>query len=76
MAEGTITPEVLAAAIVLEPDHFVVEEGLDCATCAEPLEVGQQALPVYAPEIFNIGDAKAVWDIHLRCYQGEPFPQE
>lgn len=70
-----ITPDVAASAFRLDAWHAVVEEGQDCATCADPMEPGQQALQVYAPE-FDLDIARAVTYIHLRCYQGEEIRRE
>lgn len=69
-----ITAELVEQSIVLEADHFPVEEAQDCPTCAEGFEVGQQAVEVYAPSFYDAGRHRAVWYIHLRCYQGEEFP--
>lgn len=70
-----ITPDVAASAFTLDAWHAVVEEEQDCATCADPMEAGQQALLVYAPE-FDLEVARAVTYIHLRCYQGEDIRRE
>lgn len=70
-----ITAELLEQSIVLERDHFPVEERMECPTCGERFETGQQAVEVYAPEFHWAGNHKAVWYIHLRCFQGEEFPR-
>lgn len=73
--DHAITPDVAASAFTLDAGHAVVEEEEDCATCADPMEAGQQALLVYVPE-HDSGGFRAVTYIHLRCYQGEEIRRE
>ncbi len=70
-----ITVELIEQSIVLEEDHFPIEEEMPCATCAEVFEIRQQVVEVYAPESMWAGKHKAVWYVHVRCYQGEDFPR-
>lgn len=71
--KAAITPEVAAAAYDLDDFSWIVEEELWCGTCGEDFAVGQQAIEVRAPEQ-DVGRARAVETIHLRCYQGEEVP--
>lgn len=64
--EAPITPEIAAAATMLDDLHWLVEEEFDCATCGNKLEPRQQILDVRS-ELYP----GAVETIHLRCYQGE-----